>query len=49
MTSKEIGTHLNIAYSTVGNHRYKLMKKFHAKNAGELVRFASTNAIGIKE
>jgi DNA-binding NarL/FixJ family response regulator len=49
MTSKEIGEHLNIAYSTVDNHRYKLMKKFDAKNAGELVRFASKNAIGIKE
>jgi DNA-binding NarL/FixJ family response regulator len=49
MTSKEIGEHLNIAYSTVGNHRYKLMKKLDAKNAGELVRFASANAIGITE
>jgi DNA-binding NarL/FixJ family response regulator len=48
MTSKEIGDHLNIAYSTVGNHRYKLMKKLDAKNAGELVRFASTNAIAMK-
>ena len=45
MTSKEIAKQLNIAYSTVGNHRYKLMKKLDVTNTAELVRFASPNAI----
>jgi DNA-binding NarL/FixJ family response regulator len=49
MTSKDISKRLNISFSTVGNHRYNLMKKLDVRNTAELVRFASTNAIAMKD
>lgn len=40
LSSKEIAQRLSISRRTVETHRARLMKKLHARNTAELVRFA---------
>lgn len=38
LTTKEIADRLNLSFHTVESHRKRLLKKFQAKNAAEMIQ-----------